>query len=712
MKTQIFIAWCLFALASATTQAADSQWITNENHPPVKVRLSTTGQVDTSNKRVFSVLQVQLNDGWKTYWRSPGEGGVAPSIEWQHSDNLAAIDWLWPLPETFNILGINTVGYQQAVAFPLHLVAEDITQPIRLRATLTLPSCTSVCVLTDYPIILDIDPKQRKANQDSAFAYGQALSLVPQPDPQAELTQVVWHQSSQTLSLALKGRVWQQPTVFIDGAEDTHFSVLKQWQDGDQLKLIAAGKGWLSEANLTGKSLSITVADEHFAGEYHATAAQGLPFEPPAGSKLPIWLIALMGGFILNFMPCVLPVLGLKLNSIIRVPNHDQAHLRRQFLASAAGIVVSFWLIATALLLLKVSGKSIGWGIQFQQPWFLALMLLVTTIFAFNLLGWFDIQLPSRWQTRLATSGNKGYQGHFLQGMFATLLATPCSAPFLGTAVAFALAASNTSMMIIFTFLGLGMAAPWLLVAAWPQTARLLPKPGPWMGWLKYLFAFMLLATSVWIGYLLAQFISMAALVLVILCLSLLGAWLVLKRYGGRICLIVISTSLLLLGCVAFGAALTSKSWQTPLPQLTWQPLKQTNIKQLVDAGHVVFVDVTADWCITCKANKVGVLLQSPVVEQLQSNTVKLVQADWTRPAAHINDYLQQYNRYGVPFNIVYGPSAPHGIALPVILTASAVTQALQQASGLTTPDEQQSNTKPSNLEYLQAQNKGTDEIE
>lgn len=677
-----FFVCCLLGLLSNLSWAADTQWLNNDNHPPVQVRLATTGQVDVANKTVFSVLQVKLHDDWKTYWRSPGEGGVAPSIDWQDSHNLATLDWRWPLPQSFNILGINTLGYQDQVTFPLHLVANDITQPIQLRATLTLPSCTTVCVLTDYPLVLDIEPTQLIVDQADSFAYSQALSLVPQPDPNAHINQMIWHSPSQTLSVTLNGRKWQQPQVLIDGVDDTYFTINQQWQDGDKLHLIAQAKGWLGDVDLTGENLTLTVADAHFAAEYQASATAGTPFVAPAAQNLPMWLIALIGGFILNLMPCVLPVLGLKLNSIVMAPAHSRGQIRQQFLTSAAGIITSFWLIAGALILLKLSGQSIGWGIQFQQPWFLAMMLIVTAGFALNMLGLFEIQLPSRWQTQLASSNGKGYSGHFVQGMFATLLATPCSAPFVGTAVAFALAANNVNLIMIFTFLGLGMAAPWLVVAAAPQTARLLPQPGPWMQWLKYLFALLLLATSIWVGSLLANFVSALTLSSIILVGLITTIWLLAKRHGLKSCLIVVSSSLLLLGSAALVAALTSASWRSPLPQLTWQPLQQAQIRQWVAAGHTVFVDVTADWCITCKANKVGVILQSPVIEQLQAPEVKLIQADWTRPSAHISQYLQQHDRFGVPFNRVYGPGAPQGISLPVILTPSAVTQALQQASG------------------------------
>ena len=263
--------------------------------------------------------------------------------------------------------------------------------------------------------------------------------------------------------------------------------------------------------------------------------------------------------------------------------------------------------------------------------------------------------------------------------MFATLLATPCSAPFLGTAVAFALGADTLTLFVIFTALAVGMALPWLLVAVTPQLASYLPKPGRWMNIVKVIFAGMLLLTSLWLISLLANFVGASTLWIVAGLLILLFVVFMAKVHGSAAVIATISISILLSAVTAFA---TSDRWASPLPtDLEWTPLQQTDIQAKVAKGQTVFVDVTADWCITCKANKVGVILQDPVYSRLKQADIDLVIGDWTKPSAAITGYLQSHNRFGVPFNVVYGPNAPDGIELPVILTSKQVVDAINQAS-------------------------------
>ncbi|WP_439437937.1 protein-disulfide reductase DsbD family protein [Salinivibrio costicola] len=380
-------------------------------------------------------------------------------------------------------------------------------------------------------------------------------------------------------------------------------------------------------------------------------------------------------------MPCVLPVLGLKLNSIVANPNATRRAVRSQFLASAAGILVSFWAIAGLLMTLKLTGQAVGWGVQFQSPIFIGVMTLVIWLFALSLFDVLRIDLPSSWQTWLATRGGHTTSGHFVQGVFATLLATPCSAPFLGTAVAYALGGSLTALWLIFTALAVGMALPWLLVAVFPGLTRTLPKPGPWMNHVKRVFALLLVATTVWLFWLWMPYLGGVGAIAVGALLLATSVWLTYRTLG-KLAAIKGAAGLLAVMVLAIvGASLTADRWATPMnSDPDWVALDEAVIAQAVDQGKLVFVDVTADWCITCHANKVGVILQSPVYDAITASNVVAMQGDWTRPSERVTQYLQKYQRYGVPFNIVYGPGAPNGIALPVILTDKAVMSALEQA--------------------------------
>ncbi|GAA3536672.1 protein-disulfide reductase DsbD family protein [Zobellella aerophila] len=672
----------LLLLSAGPTQAQNTGWLQAPEHPPVQVRLSQAGRFDAGNQHYPALLEVALDDGWKSYWRSPGEGGIAPRIDWQGSENLAAVNWQWPTPERFMLLGVETQGYQDEVAFPLQLAPEDPSRPIHLNAILTLPSCTTICVLTDYTLQLTFEPLTSGVDERSQYAYQKALSQVPGPARLVSMAQPVWDKQRQQLLISLQGpRPWQEPVVFVDDLDSSLFSRPQMNLDGDRLNVRFMVGSWDDALDLAGESLTVTVADQGFAEQLSGTvkAAPILPDTPPF-SLLQALLYALLGGLILNIMPCVLPVLGLKLNSLL-LHGGNPAQIRRPLLLSAIGILLSFWALATFMLALTWSGASLGWGIQFQQPAFLTLMLLITGLFAFNLFGMFHIRLPHQLNTWLATRSYRGDAGHLLQGMLATLLATPCSAPFLGTAVALALASSPPILVAIFTGLGLGMALPWLLLALFPAALRVLPKPGRWMLWVKVLFGVMMLATSLWLLSLLSPSLGPNASLLLAAALLLLPLLFTVRRHGIKALLICLAAGSLLAGIGGVVALLTQPYWVNPVKdELNWKPLDVGRIERQVAEGKRVFVDITADWCITCQANKIGVLLQEPVYSALQDEDLLLMRGDWTRPDTEVTAYLRAHGRAGVPFNQVYGPTLPDGKPLPVLLTTGQVIDALEEA--------------------------------
>ncbi|PSJ44948.1 copper-binding protein [Zobellella endophytica] len=662
-------------------QAADTGWLQAPEHPPVQVRLLQAGPFDTAANHYPALLQVRLADDWKTYWRSPGEGGIAPRLDWQASANIADIGWRWPLPERFTLLGVETQGYQHEVDFPLQLTPVDAASPLTLEAVLTLPSCTTICVLTDYPLQLTLDPTYRPG-EALYHQYQQALSRVPRPAGLVQAEPLIWDKERQQLAVSLHHpRGWQRPAVFVDELDNAIFSQPRLRIEGERLEARFRVSSWDPALDLASQVVVVTATDEGLAEELSGSIAAGRLAPATDGLPLPLVLLyALLGGLILNIMPCVLPVLGLKLNGLL-LGSRSRDQVRRPLLLSAAGIMLSFWGLAGFMLALTWSGARLGWGIQFQQPGFIGFMLLVTALFSLNLFGLFEIRLPSRLSTWLATRPSRGSGGHLLQGMFATLLATPCSAPFLGTAVAAALASSPPVLLAIFTGLGLGMALPWLLLALFPGFVRWLPKPGPWMLRLKWLFGLMLLATSLWLLTLLQPTLGNTASGALAALLVLLPPWSLLRHHGARGLLFGLA-GLLLLGALAGGTALLTQSrWVSPVrDELAWQPLDPARIEREVAAGRRVFVDITADWCITCQANKIGVLLREPVYGVLQQEDLVLMRGDWTRPDPMITDYLRAHGRAGIPFNQVFGPGRPDGRELEVLLSADAVLSALEEA--------------------------------
>jgi suppressor for copper-sensitivity B len=424
---------------------------------------------------------------------------------------------------------------------------------------------------------------------------------------------------------------------------------------------------------------------------------------------MPEWLavlgLALLGGLILNLMPCVLPVLSIKLLAVLGHGGADPAEVRRGFLASAAGIVVSFLALATAALALRATGRAAGWGLQFQEPAFLVVMAFILLLFAANLWGRFEFRLPGAVANVAGTAGGAhSLSGHFLTGAFATLLATPCSAPFLGTAVGFALARGPFEIYAVFAALGVGLALPYLLVAAVPRLATALPRPGAWMGKLKRVLALALVATVIWLLVVLAAQSGpvVAGLVAVMLVVAAVALW-PLPEAGPRMraasWLSVAGLALLAAGGVIALPSYAPNGASEGLPSVGqttakglpsearsakdgWRTFHRDAIDREVAAGRVVFVDVTADWCVTCKVNKALVLDRGEVRKRLEAPGIVAMRADWTRPDAAIADYLKSFGRYGIPFNAVYGPGRPEGLPLPELLTERAVLAALAAAAG------------------------------
>ncbi|ELM3615865.1 thioredoxin family protein [Aeromonas sobria] len=653
--------------------ASDTGWLTSPQNDHAKVRL----QADRSTAdQTRILLDVELESGWKTYWHSPGEGGIAPQILWH--EPVGDFQWHWPVPRHFEVAGLSTQGYQGDVTFPLSL---SYPTEKALKGTLRLSTCSNVCILTDYSFTLAVDDAA-PANFD--FAWAKAMSTLPQPLP-AETRVELGYQHNQLQLRAERAEGWQQPSLFIDALEGAEFGKpALEVQDNTLIARVPVSDGWQGDApDLRGQSLGLLLTSGEQAWQGKGTI--GAPLVLPGQSHSLFWLLgaALLGGLILNLMPCVLPVLALKLGSVLQQQAREQGTVRRQFLAASAGIIASFWVLAAMSSLLRapsfgMSG-AVGWGIQFQSAGFIGLMVLVTLLFCANLLGLFEIRLPSNLSTRLATSGGNGLGGHFLQGSFATLLATPCSAPFLGTAVAFALAAPLGQLWLIFTALGIGMSLPWLLVAALPRLALWLPKPGRWMNHLRILLGLMMLGSSLWLTSLLDNHLGSYATgwLMVAMVLGLLIG--IIWRYGMRGFTLAIALAALIGSPLLLSGAFSAQG-SASVDKVVWQPLSERAITDALAQNKRVFIDVTADWCVTCKANKYNVLLRDEVQQALSAPDVVALRGDWSKPNETIAAFLRKRDAAAVPFNQIYGPDLPQGATLSPLLDKDELLTTLHQA--------------------------------
>ncbi|HCQ7756636.1 protein-disulfide reductase DsbD domain-containing protein [Citrobacter sp. 50677481] len=615
---------CLLFLWLPVSWAAESGWLRSpqNDHASVRVRADTTAQGETR-----LLIDVKLENGWKTYWRSPGEGGIAPSIAWK--ENSPAVNWFWPTPARFDVAGITTQGYHQRVTFPLRVQGKA---PATLAGVLTLSTCSNVCLLTDYPF--SVTPSSR----DAGFAhdYAQAMGRIPLAQGLTDTLQAD-ARPGELIVTAQRSAGWTDPALFLDSVGEVDFGKPHIRVDGDTMRAtVPVHDSWGEGApDLRGQPLTLVLADNEVAQESELT-----PGDAPAavGGGLPLWqvvLMALAGGLILNLMPCVLPVLAMKLGSVLLVEDKSRRQVRRQFLASVVGILASFMALSLLMTILRLSNQALGWGIQFQNPWFIGVMMLVMLAFSASLFGLFTFRLPASLTTKLATHGGNGLAGHFWQGAFATLLATPCSAPFLGTAVAVALTASLPTLWGLFLALGVGMSLPWLLVAMRPGLAQRLPRPGRWMNGLRRLLGLMMLGSAIWLAT-------------------------------------------LLLPHLGFSSTPAEKE------RVNWQPLSEQAITNALAQHKRVFIDVTAEWCITCKVNKYNVLTTPSVQKALGQPDVVALRGDWTLPSDEITAFLNARGQVAVPYNQIYGPGLPQGQTLPTLLTRDNLLKTLAEAKGET----------------------------
>ncbi len=662
----LFIRSLLLLLVSCTSivHAADTGWLRNAQNSHAEVRLRSAN----NGADAQILLDIRLEKGWKTYWRSPGEGGVAPEIRWQTPDVNAT--WYWPAPARFDVSGLTTQGYKGDITLPIALAK---VSDKHLAGTLTLSTCSDVCILTDFPFTLDLD---QQADPDFARDYAQAMGQIPAESGLTDQLDVSNVNSELQIRAQRQGG-WTKPELFFDYPQGSMLAAPQITVKGDILSArVAVTDEWGEAApDLRGKTLSLVVVDAGIAQQ--SSVIIGAQPLVTGGSPQTLWsviLLALMGGLILNLMPCVLPVLAIKLSSLVQQQGQSRRQTRQQFLASSAGILFSFLLLAALMTGLRLSGQALGWGIQFQSSGFLLLMVLVMFLFTASLFDLLHFRLPSGLNTRLATQGGSGLLGHFGQGAFATLLATPCSAPFLGTAVAYALTAPLPQLWLLFAALGIGMSLPWLLVAALPGLARCLPRPGRWMIHLRTLLGLLMLLATFWlVTLLIPHWGSTVATVLGGVLLLVLCGWLIQRRALQQAGVVFITLTLV-------GAVFLMTRIEPEEETLYWQPLTEAAINQALEQDKRVFVDVTADWCITCKVNKSRVLNQPDVRAALKADDVVLLRGDWTQPDPAIGEFLRKRDRVAIPFNQIYGPALPHGHILSPLLSREAVISTLSEA--------------------------------
>ena len=686
---------CLGAAEQAFAIA--SGWAVNDQG-----RLRLVSAVDgVGDRRDIKLgIQFRMEPGWKIYWRSPGHAGYPPHLDWNDSRNIASARIEWPAPMRFSVLGLETLGYEKEIILPIRVKPSEPGKPIALNARVSYLICAEICVPHREKLALEL-PAAPAEPSHQANILARFASQVPGEGSRHGLSLgrvSLAPEGAEDVVLRVQARAVQpfyQPDLFIEGPEGAFFTKPEIELSGDRRSaLLTAIGGGAPREEFRQASLRLTLVDGGRAMEQAVKTslrADGPALSLEGGSfqiaELPtILALAVLGGLILNFMPCVLPVLSIKLLKVVGHGGSNPRRVRAGFIASAAGILFSFLLLAGALIGLKNAGMAVGWGIQFQQPVFLTVLTAVLVLFACNLVGLFEIRLPDRIAGAVSKKRHESsLSGHFMTGAFATLLATPCSAPFLGTTVAFALSRGSFEIVSVFTALAFGLALPYLAVAAFPGLATRLPRPGPWMVVLRRAMAVALAVTAAWLMSIVHTLLGTEATIAILTLLLLAPAVLATRRLAGS----RLGARAGLAVSVLVAAAVMAPVFRDPAPagapyakaDSNWIPFDENGIARRVSAGKVVLVDVTADWCITCQVNKTLVFDKGRVAELLGADSIVAMRADWTKPDPEIARYLARFGRYGIPFNVVFGPRAPRGIVLPELLTEAAVLAAFADAS-------------------------------
>ena len=670
---KFLISIILFTFYFNTSFALSSEWAVGETS---KLRLISPYS-QNSSKNITIGLEYQMQPGWKTYWKSPGDGGFAQNISWENSSNISDVKILWPTPIKFEILGLTSLGYQDNVTFPLEIEIENEFQDINLDLHVNYLICKEICIPGDARIFLDIPAGEKKIN-DNYFDVEQALSKLPEKDFSRTYLKninanVLEGENLSTIRLQIESeKIFFNPEIFLHtpfGLPVVQHTISYSANN----KLITAefdfNKKLISEDSFP---LEVVLKDVNHNFEHLLSAQITKNISNSTMNTFIFYiLISLLAGLILNVMPCVFPILSIKLMSVFTV---DQGTARVSFLTVALGIVSSFFLLGVCFLVLQYFNFSIAWGMQFQKPYFLIFITLIIFLFMMSMFGQFQINLPQNFSNiAFAGLGNKSFFKDFFNGFFATLMATPCSAPFVGTAITAAFTQNYITGMSIFLFMGIGMASPYLLIALFPKLVNFLPKPGIWMIYVKYFLGLLLLATVVWLSNILLNFFNIYFLVISLFVLLVI-------TYRRKFPLFKNTITIASIIFIFFSTSLQIfQQHSSSAEEKDWVSFFTVDIDQLVAQDKIIFLDITADWCATCQFNKINVLNSDNIIKQFKENNITLIRADWTKPNERVNLFLEKYDRFGIPFNAFFSKKFPDGILLSELLSEKEIVNAINK---------------------------------
>ncbi|MGC1386794.1 MAG: protein-disulfide reductase DsbD domain-containing protein [Steroidobacteraceae bacterium] len=709
---------CLLGLllASPAAYPLSGSIVASDN---VRARLISEVDGIAPGQSIWVALEFNIRDGWHTYWRNPGDSGQATTLRWTLPAGLSAGEIVWTAPHRFEIPPLVNYGYARHA---MHLVqitaAPDLKTgaPVELTAQANWLVCADVCIPESAQLHLRLPVNAAAGAVDPALAPLFAAARAELPSAQPAATGARFEGDRMVLTL---GKEWGATLAQIKalafypyddfGIEYAAPQTLRQTRDSIELALKIADRapraaeirGVLSASVQNGggtDTVPIEIAATLSGAAVGAKAAAGaaamsrlLPAKSrsaPDTPALPVLvLLAVVGGLILNLMPCVFPVLSIKAIGLVEQAKKHPAAVRAKGLVFAAGVLSSMLTLAGVLLALRAGGEQIGWGFQLQSPLFVTLMIYLLLAVGLNLSGVFEVGGGLAGLGDGLTQGDS-YRASFFTGVLTTLVATPCTAPFMAAAVGAALTQSPLVALVIFAALGVGLSLPYLLLSIAPWLRRALPKPGVWMDTLKQVFAFPMYGSAAWLLWVLAQQTSSIGLgsALAGAILVALAAWSYQKfkmsSSGSRMAALITTLAAVLLAVAlpvhfsgVAAAAPNAASSAGAQAADAWQPYDAARVAELNAQGRPLLLNFTASWCLTCLVNERNAFADAAVMRTFRGKGVTLMKGDWTNRDPAITKALADFGRAGVPLYVVYNsqPGSTAPVVLPQLLTPGIV---------------------------------------
>lgn len=716
---------------------------------PVNAQLISEVDSAMPGRPFWVGIRMLIDDHWHAYWKNPGDAGMAPMVDWQLPEGWQVSSLHWPVPQRFALSTTVGFGYEGELVLlaeitPAAAAGEGM---VPVSADVRWVVCSDeTCLPGEATVALDVAIKRAEpvASAEHAALFAKVRQQLPSKDVTVDV-----QRKANLIELAVQdsqhaGRMVHGAYFFPEGAKTIDYKVeplfnaqadkpgsytvvLKAVDAADALTQLKGVLVLHSEAGSAAYDIDMPIggadADSVISMASNEMQSRGdeaslsmvgeaghVQMHDPSfdfdGGLLMALVFAFVGGMILNLMPCVLPVISFKVMSFVKLAGESRRLIFQHGLAFSGGVLLSFWALAGVLLGLQAYGRSVGWGFQLQEPLFVAVLAAVLFLFALSLFGLFEIGtslIAVAGQAEHSSKKSGGMTGSFLSGVLATAVATPCTGPFLGSAVGFAVTLPALQALSIFSFLGLGMSLPYLLLAAFPQLLRFMPRPGPWMDTFKQLMGFLMLASVLWLVWVFGAQTNALALTLLLggffflaFASWIYGRWATpLKSRAVRLT----ATAIAVLVCACGGYAIwtSTSAWVEAMGGGSkiaatvataeagadvWEEFSAERVAELRQKGIPVFIDFTAKWCLICQANHL-VMSTEEVAKQFANQGVVKMKADWTKSDPAITAELRKFGRNSVPLYVLYDKTADAAPQiLPQVLTPEAILDALAQIEG------------------------------